>query len=60
MKDEIKEIIKQIENNMKQGIEVNYTDILELIAEIKSLDAENQRYEMLVANLQLQLSDKTK
>lgn len=38
MKDEIKEIIKQIENNMKQNVRIDYTDILELIAEIERLE----------------------
>ena len=44
MKDEIKEIIKQIENNMKQNVRIDYTDILELIAEIERSEKENNRH----------------
>lgn len=62
MKDWIKELKEECDDarTNRPNAVGRVAVISRLIAEIESLDKENQRYEMLVADLQLQLSDKTK
>ena len=66
MKEWIKELKELAQAEINDDLKNDITDhnpepldTLKLIAEIESLDKENQRYEILVADLQLQLSDRT-